>query len=156
MTDITIARAIHILSVVHWIGGVSMVTIVILPALRRHFDPSQQLQMFETIEGGFSFQAKISVTLAGFSGLYMTHRLALWDRFLDPAAWWLHAMLIIWVIFMLMLFVAEPLFFHDWLKRRAATRPEQTLALVYRLHLVLLLLSFITVIAAVLGAHGLI
>lgn len=155
MTDIIIARAIHVLAVVHWIGGVSMVTIVILPALRRSFDPAEQLSLFEKIESGFSFQAKISVTLAGLSGFYMTHRLALWDRFLDPGAWWLHAMLVVWIIFMLMLFVAEPLFFHDWLKQRAAIKPQQTLRLVYRLHLVLLLLSFITVAAAVMGAHGL-
>ena len=132
-----------------------MVTIVLLPALRRNFAPAEQLTLFDKIENSFSFQAKISVTLAGLSGFYMIHRLDIWERFLDPVAWWLHAMLIVWFIFMLMLFVAEPLFLHDWLKHRAALKPEQALRLAHRLHLVLLLLSFITVIAAVLGAHGL-
>ena len=35
VTDVVIARALHVLAVVIWIGGVSMVTTVALPAVRR-------------------------------------------------------------------------------------------------------------------------
>jgi putative copper export protein len=35
MDDVIIARALHVLGVVIWIGGVAMVTMVVLPALRR-------------------------------------------------------------------------------------------------------------------------
>jgi uncharacterized membrane protein len=35
MDDIAIVRAIHVISVVIWIGGVAMVTTVVLPAVRR-------------------------------------------------------------------------------------------------------------------------
>ena len=35
MDDVVIARALHVLAVVIWIGGVSMVTTVALPAIRR-------------------------------------------------------------------------------------------------------------------------
>ena len=31
MDDVTVARALHVLAVVHWIGGVAIVTLVILP-----------------------------------------------------------------------------------------------------------------------------
>ena len=34
MTDVIIARALHVLAVVIWIGGVSMATTVALPASR--------------------------------------------------------------------------------------------------------------------------
>lgn len=34
MTDVVIARALHVLAIVIWIGGVSMATTVALPAVR--------------------------------------------------------------------------------------------------------------------------
>jgi uncharacterized membrane protein len=34
MDDVTIARALHVLSVVLWIGGVGFVTTVLLPTVR--------------------------------------------------------------------------------------------------------------------------
>ena len=35
MDDVTIARVIHILAVLHWIGGLWLVTFVLLPAVGR-------------------------------------------------------------------------------------------------------------------------
>lgn len=34
MDDIVIARALHVLAVIHWIGGLSFVTLVVLPIAR--------------------------------------------------------------------------------------------------------------------------
>ena len=84
----------------------------------------------------------------------MTHRLDAWYRFLDPGFWWMHAMVAIWLVFTLVLFVFEPLFLHSWFAERSAHAPEETMALVWRGHLVLMTLSLVTVIASVLGAHG--
>jgi uncharacterized membrane protein len=112
MDDLAVARAIHVLSVVHWIGGVAMVTAVILPAVARLAEPGRRLALFDAIEKRFSMQAKVSVPLAGISGFYMTERLGAWDRFADPAFWWMHAMVLVWTLFMVALFVAEPLFLH--------------------------------------------
>lgn len=154
MDDLTIARAIHVLSVVHWIGGVAMVTAVILPAAARLAAPERRLELFEQIEGRFSPQAKISVPLAGLSGFYMTDRLGAWERFSDPAFWWMHAMVLVWAAFMAVLFVAEPLFLHRWFRARMASAPERTFAFVRRAHWVLLTASAATVAGAVLGAHG--
>jgi hypothetical protein len=92
--------------------------------------------------------------LAGLTGFYMLVRLDLWDRFQSISYWWMHAMLGVWLLFTLMLFVAEPLFLHRWLLARAKTRPESTFELVERLHQILLALSLITLIGAVLGSHG--
>jgi hypothetical protein len=92
--------------------------------------------------------------LAGLSGFYMVVRLDLWDRFLSVAYWWMHAMVAVWLLFTLMLFVAEPLFLDRWLLARAKARPEATFGLIERLHWILLVLSLITLIGAVLGSHG--
>jgi uncharacterized membrane protein len=154
MDDVAIARALHVLAVVHWIGGVAMVTTVILPAIAQSSEPSRRLDLFEAIEARFGRQARVSVTVAGATGFYMAHRLAVWDRFLDPAFWWMHAMLLVWAIFTIVLFLAEPLFLHDWFRRSAARRPEETFAFIRRAHWILLLVTGATVAAAVLGARG--
>lgn len=154
MDDLTLARALHVLAIVHWIGGVALVTGVILPATARLAEPQRRLPLFEAIEGRFSAQAKVSVTLAGLSGFYMTWRLDAWDRFADPGFWWMHAMVLVWALFTVILFLAEPLFLHAWFRRRAARDPDGTFALAQRAHWVLLTLSLVTVAGAVLGAHG--
>lgn len=154
MDDLTIARAIHVLAVVHWIGGVAMVTAVILPAVRRFAEPARRLALFEAVEGRFARQAKVSVTLAGLSGFYMTWRLDAWDRFSDLRFWWMDAMVLLWAFFTVMLFVAEPLFLHARMRRRAEQDPDAAFGAVQRAHWVLLALSAVTIAGAVLGAHG--
>ena len=99
MDDIVIARVLHILTVVHWIGGVARETTGILPAVARLSDPIRRIELFETVEGNFSLQAKFSVTIAGLSGFYMTYRLDVWDPFSDPRFWWMPAMVLVWAVF---------------------------------------------------------
>jgi uncharacterized membrane protein len=154
MDDIVIARVLHILALVHWIGGVALVTMVILPSVARMSDPSGRMQTFEEIEGRFSFQAKFSVTVAGLSGFYMTFRTDAWYRFADPQFWWMPAMVLVWAVFTFVLFVAEPAFLHAWFHRRAQRDPAGTFALVQLAHWVLLTLSALTIAGAALGAHG--
>jgi len=65
MDTLIIARALHVLAIVHWIGGVSIVTLVILPGLTRSVSPSERLDLFELIEGRFAKQARLSTLVAG-------------------------------------------------------------------------------------------
>jgi len=53
-----------------------------------------------------------------------------------------------------MLFVLEPLVLRRWSARLAARDPARMLAMVERLHWVLLTLSLVTVAGAVAGSHG--
>lgn len=155
MDDVTIARALHVVAVVLWIGGVGFVTTVLLPAVRRLKAPGERMMFFDAIERRFAWQARISTALVGLTGLYMLGRLDLWDRFGYGAYWWMHAMVAVWLLFTVMLFVAEPLILHRWLLARAQVEPEATYRLVERLHRILLILSLITVFGTVAGSHGL-
>ncbi len=40
------ARVVHVLSIIFWIGGVAMVTTVILPAVRQFKSKEEQVQFF--------------------------------------------------------------------------------------------------------------
>jgi uncharacterized membrane protein len=109
MNDLAIARAIHVLAVVVWIGGLAMVTTVILPMVRRAQTPAQGQGLLDTVEQRFIWQARIATLLVAASGFYMVERLDLWDRFRSIEFWWMHAMVLIWLIFTFVLFIGEPL-----------------------------------------------
>jgi uncharacterized membrane protein len=155
MDEAALARALHVLAVVLWIGGVGFVTTALLPAIRRVGQSEQRLALFDAIERRFAWQARITTTLTGLTGLDMLIRLDLWDRFLLARYWWMHAMVFTWLLFTVMLFVAEPLVLHRWLRARAELDPEGTFRLVAVAHRLLLALSLITVLGAVAGSHGL-
>lgn len=91
--------------------------------------------------------------LAGVSGFWMIDRGHMWDRFVDPRFWWMHAMLGIWVIFAAMLFVIEPLFLHRRMSN--SSYPADHFRRMQRIHRMLLALAIVTVLGAVAGSHGL-
>lgn len=152
--DVGLARALHVVAVVVWIGGVAMVTSVILPAARRMARPEERIAFFERVERRFAFQARVATVLVAATGFYMIERLQLWERFLDAQYWWMHAMVGVWAIFTLVLFVLEPLILHRWFLERARRDAEGTFRLVERLHWLLLTISLVTTFGAVAGAHG--
>ena len=155
MDDVAIARALHVVAIVLWIGGVGLVTTVLLPALRRLPEPAQQIAIFEAIEGRFGRQARLSILVAGLSGLYMLVRMDAWYRFASLPYWWMHAMVLVWLVFAAMLFVLEPLVLHRRFRARAAPDPDATFRTIQRFHMVLLALSLLTTLGAVAGSHGL-
>lgn len=154
LDDFTLARIFHIAAIVGWIGGVWFVTFVVMPAISRAHLPQDRLHAFHQIEAGFAPQARFWVLLAGASGFWMTERADLWWRFADGAYWWMHAMLGLWLIFFIMLFIAEPLVLH----RRMAHSPDpvRDFTRMVMLHRVLSVLALITTLGAAAGAHGLI
>ncbi|MGH7052209.1 MAG: hypothetical protein ACREFK_02740 [Stellaceae bacterium] len=154
MTDFAVALAVHVLAIVVWIGGVSMVTTVILPALGTRESAEERLAAFAAFEHRFAWQARAATLLAAASGFFMVDRLGLWAEFSSLRYWWLDAMVLVWLVFTLLLFVAEPLFVERWLERRRARAPESTLRLVRRFHGIMLIASLITIAGAVLGSHG--
>lgn len=151
---LTIARAVHVAAIVHWIGGLWFVSFVILPSLLK-IDASKRLALFDALEKRFAMQARASTLLAGLSGFYMFEALGHTQRIFDPHFWWLGAMIVLWAIFIIMLFVAEPLFLHAWFDARARRDPDGAFRLALRGHRILSLIAVITVLGSVGGAHGL-
>ena len=154
MSDFVLARVLHVLAVVIWIGGVGMVTTVLLPAIRRAYAPAERFSAFHALEERFARQSRWTTAVAGLSGFYMTWKLDAWSRFQDVGFWWMHAMVFTWLVFTAMLFVIEPLFLERLLARRAARSPEATYRLVEWLHRVLLGVSLLTIAGAVAGSAG--
>lgn len=149
-----VARIVHVLAVVVWIGGVWFVTAVVLPAMRKK--PSQEwLVEFNAVERRFAPQARIAVLLVLLSGLYMLYQYDIWDRFVEGHYWWMHLMVAVWLFFAVFLFVLEPLVLHRVIERQASSAPGATFKLMLRFHRVMLALALLAIFAAVGGAHGL-
>ncbi len=149
-----LARVIHVLSVVLWIGGVAMVTTVLIPAVRKMKSDANPAAFFESIEARFAWQAKITTLLTGASGFYMLDYIDAWHRYSEPKFWWIHALTVVWALYMLVLFVAEPLILHRLFAKHAQRDPAKTFVVVHGLHFFLLLVSLGTVAGAVAGSHG--
>ena len=81
MDDVTFARAIYVLAAVFWIGGVALVTTVLLPAIRRFKSTDERIAFFEAVENRFATQARVTTLLVGLSGVYMIYRLDTWHCF---------------------------------------------------------------------------
>lgn len=154
MNDLTIARAIHILSIVIWMGGVAFVTLALIPAIRSAAFKSEQITIFNAVENRFAAIARIAVLLAGLSGFYMIFKLDAWDRFYQAQYFWMHAMVLVWLMFVMALFVIEPFFLKDHGRAVKKGHDIGNLRKTHIVHVLILILSLITIFVSVLGAHG--
>ena len=132
-----------------------MVTMVIIPAVKKLNSKEDKITTFEKIEGKFAGIAKIATLLTAASGFYILYEMNAWNRYLDLRFWWIHAMTLVWLIFSIILFILEPLLLHRLFKKYTKKYPERTFRIMHRAHWILLLLSLITIIGAVAGSHGL-
>ena len=151
--DVELARALHVLFVAHWIGGVSFVTLIALPLALAAPDPRKGWALFESIENRFSAQVRWTIPLAGATGFWMTYRLDAWPRFQVAYFWWMDAMVLVWALFMTAVFVIEP-FAHRRLEALAARDPAGLMRRLFRVHLVLLAAAALTIVGAVAGSRG--
>jgi len=150
MNGFPFAHGIHVLAVLMWIGGVGFVTVVLLPAMRE-LPESKRLTAFHRFEGRFAPQARLWVLLAGASGFWMVWQADMWSRFSDPQFWWMPAMVAVWAIFMVMLFIIEPLFLHRRMAQSLTPGPD--FRRMTAMHRVLLLISLVTALGAAAGSH---
>ena len=154
MIGLEIGRILHILGVVVWIGGVAMVTTIILPAIKKFKSIEEGIEFFEKVEHKFQIQARVTTMVTGLSGFYMISKLKAWSWFLDASYWWLWAMVIVWLIFTVMLFIVEPFILKNKLIEKAKTDPEGAFRKMQTMHTHLLWISLLTIIGAVAGSHG--
>lgn len=150
-----VARVLHVLAIVIWIGCIAAVTTVIFPVMRRIESNEQKVWLFEQVERNFRPQARIAWLIAGLTGLYMVAYLGAWERFVAPHYWWMDAMVGLWVVFGLMLFVVEPLIVGPRIRQNLSAEPCTGLARMEIFHWLLLGLSLAVIAAVVSGIYGL-
>ncbi len=145
MTTFNVLLAVHVTSVVWWIGGVALVTFALLPAVNGLPDQAR-IERIQQFERRFAWQARIAVLLVGITGFWMLAITGGLARL--GTAWWLDLMLLVWLLFAFLLFIAEPL---GLPKRIGLMRSRRGFFL---LHAVMLTLALAAVFCGVIGARG--
>ena len=143
MTSFDILLAIHVLSVVWGIGGVFTVTASLLPIFNR-LPPPERIQRIKEFQRRFVNQARTAVLLIGITGFWMY---ALLPGAIAHA-WWIGLMMLAWALFVMMLFIAEPLRLPA--KLGLLQHPRKFLAL----HVLLLALALAAIAGGVIGGRG--
>ena len=152
--DLALARAIHVLGLIHWIGGMAVVTTIVLPRARALPDAGQAIEAFQAFERRFASQVRISILLVGLSGGYMALKLHAWALFLHASFWWLHLMVAVWLLFALVVYVLEPTFLHRRFHDLAVREKDRAFTMAIRFHVFALSVSVVAIVAGVLGAAG--
>jgi len=68
MNWLVLARALHVVSVVLWIGGVGFATSVLLPGISASVAAQQRFASFRAFESRFVWIARALVVIVGASG----------------------------------------------------------------------------------------
>jgi hypothetical protein len=84
----------------------------------------------------------------------MIYQLDAWNRFLEFRYFWLHFMLLIWLMFVFALLVIEPFFIKDHGRIVKDGHHFGNLRKTQTLHLIILILSLFIIFISVLGAYG--
>ncbi len=148
------ARALHVLGIVIWIGGIGAVTTVMFPLMRQLDSDEQKIWMFQQIEKRFRPQARLAWAVVGLSGLYMVGALDAWSRFANAHFWWMDAMVALWIIFGLMLFIVEPFVVGPRLEQTLKDDPVGALRRMQVMHWLLLILSLLVIAVVIGGIYG--
>ena len=147
MLKFHILLAVHVLAMVWWIGGVAMLTATLLPIFNR-LPAAARIQRIRELEHRFANQARTAVVVVGISGFWMLGLTGGSARLQFAYGWWIDLMLLVWVLFAMMLFVAEPLRLPA--RMGLIHRPRVFLAL----HALLLVLALLAIGCGVIGASG--
>lgn len=150
---IPLLTAIHVVTVVLWIGGVSFVTMIIFPMLLRMNESLEKVLMFQRVESVFARHARYYAWVAGIIGF-----LLLWLKDMHNILFTKHTagvsvMLVVWIFYTLVLTFEKKIFailFSDPKKYDA----EKIFARLARGHWIIMGVSLAAVFFGVLFGHG--
>lgn len=148
-----IAIAIHVLSLIWWIGGLAFLTAVEFPALQGLSNESRRAEHFRRVERRSRLQVRVALILSGLSGAFLLWGLKGWRWLGEMSFWWLDAMIAYWLAFALLLFVLEPTGTLERLLANGCGEPAVGRQYLHRLHAILLIAALIIIAVAAACSH---
>lgn len=145
--------AVHVTTVVLWIGGVSFVTIIIFPMLLEMGDSLEKVLMFQRVESVFAKQARYYAWIAGITGFLLLYMKGMHTLLFTRNTIGVSIMLVAWTFYTFVLTFEKRIFkivFSDP-NKYAATK---IFALLARFHWVILGVSLAAVFFGVWAGHG--
>jgi uncharacterized membrane protein len=102
--------ALHVLTVVLWIGGVAFVTVIIFPLLLRMEDSFEKVLLFQRVENKFAKQARFYDWMAGISGAILLYLTGEYRDLFTLNGLGVTIMLIVWLVYTLVLTFEKRIF----------------------------------------------
>lgn len=145
--------AIHVLSILLWIGGVAFVTIIIFPLIQKMESSFEQVLMFQRIEHRFARHVRYYLAVSGITGLWMLYLSGSYRFLFSMRGLGVTIMIFAWVFYLLVLTFEKRIFNKIFGKPSEfdSTRVFRALGL---FHWVILGISFAAVLAGVWQGHG--
>ncbi|MDA8157427.1 MAG: hypothetical protein M0Z52_13405 [Actinomycetota bacterium] len=145
--------AVHVVTILLWIGGVAFVTLIIFPIIATTGDSLEQVLLFQRVEHRFARHARIYIALSGITGFWLLHMLGM-DRILfTRQTIGVSIMLFAWFFYLLVLLFEKRIF------KKLFGKPDRfDSAKVFKFlaafHWVVLGISLLAVFAGVWQGHG--
>ena len=90
---IVVTYWLHFIATVMWVGNLSAIAFLLLPAMKRALDPNAQLALIEAIQKRFEPLAWFSLSLLILTGLFQMSVNPHYDGFLSTSTQWSLAIL---------------------------------------------------------------
>ncbi|KJR41060.1 hypothetical protein MCHI_003070 [Candidatus Magnetoovum chiemensis] len=107
---IPLLTAIHVISVLIWIGGVVFVTIIVFPMIQRMEESMEKVMFFQGVEHRFGKIAKLCVAIAGITGFALLHLMKMEAVLFTKQGIAVALMLFLWTLYLLILIFEGRLF----------------------------------------------
>lgn len=145
--------ALHVVTIVLWIGGVAFVTIIIFPMLVTMEDSLEKVLLFQRVENKFARQARVYAWVAGITGGILLYLTGEYRILFSINGIGVTAMLIVWLIYTFILTFEKRIF-----KVLFSQQEKLDTAKIFRrlsiFHWFVLGLSLAAVFTGVLSGHG--
>lgn len=149
---------LHLLTVILWIGGLTFVTMIVLPMAIKTPDPLQKVLMFQRVEHRFAGIARVYNLITGATGFVMMFQMGWHATLFTKAGIPLTFMLLIWVFWFVMLFGLEPIIIRRMLDRMMQKDSDLDIDTIFtrlnRLHYFMVAISLAASAAGAMVAHG--
>lgn len=97
---------IHTCGVLLWIAAIIVITMELLRTFRKgESGKSKSLRRLEV-----KMMVLITTTFAGSTGLFFLYEWNLWKSLSELDFWWVHSMIMAWILFSIVFFLLDPLF----------------------------------------------
>jgi uncharacterized membrane protein len=107
---VPLLTAIHVTTIILWIGGVAFVTIIILPLLSGMEDPFEKVLLFQRVENKFAKQARIYAWTAGITGGLLLYLMGQQKELFTMNTLGPTVMLIVWLSYIVVLTFEKKIF----------------------------------------------
>ncbi len=102
--------ALHVTTIVLWIGGVAFVTIIIFPMLLGMEDSFEKVLMFQRVENKFARHARYYAGIAGITGGILLSMTGQYKALFTRNTVGVSFMLIVWLFYTLVLLFEKKVF----------------------------------------------